>query len=131
MDEPQPSRAWIVYDGQCPFCSRYVELLRLRESLGRVELVNARHGGPIVDDVVRAGLDLDEGMILKLGDTLYHGDECIHRLALLSTPSSIFNRLNGLVFSSPMAARVLYPVLRAGRNAMLALLGRRKITRHV
>jgi hypothetical protein len=105
--------------------------LRLRESLGRVELVNARDGGPIVDDVVRAGLDLDEGMILKIGDTLYHGDECIHRLALLSTPSSTFNRLNGLIFSSPTAARVLYPVLRAGRNAVLALLGRPKITRHV
>ena len=69
MEERQPSRAWIVYDGQCPFCSRYVQLLRLRESLGRVELVNARHRGPIVDEVVRAGLDLDEGMILKLGDT--------------------------------------------------------------
>jgi DCC1-like thiol-disulfide oxidoreductase len=131
MNEPQPARAWIVYDGQCPFCSRYVQLLRLHESLGRGELVDARAGGPVVDEVVRAGLDLDDGMILKLGDTFYHGDDCIHRLALLSTPSSTFNRLNGLVFRSPTAARVLYPVLRAGRNAVLALLGRRKIARHV
>jgi predicted DCC family thiol-disulfide oxidoreductase YuxK len=126
MPRPEP-KAWIIYDGQCPFCSRYVELVRLRDSLGRVELVDARDGGPIVDEAVRAGLDLDDGMVLKLGDRLYHGDECIHMLALLSTPSSAFNRINGAIFSSRRASRLLYPALRAGRNATLRLLGRTKM----
>ena len=71
-DEPA---AWIVYDGQCPFCFRYVALLRLRETLGRVELVNAREGGPIVDEIIAAGLDLDEGMVLKMNGRLYHDDD--------------------------------------------------------
>jgi predicted DCC family thiol-disulfide oxidoreductase YuxK len=83
---PEP-KAWIIYDGQCPFCSRYVEIVRLRDSLGRVELVDAREGGPIVDEAISAGLDLDDGMVLKIGDRFYHGDECVHMLALLSTPS--------------------------------------------
>jgi len=117
----------IVYDGQCPFCSRYVKLVRLRESLGQVRLVNAREGGPLVDELRRAGLDLDEGMALKLDGRLYHGHDCIHMLALLSTPSSAFNRLNAALFRSPRAARLLYPVLRTGRNAALRLLGRSKI----
>ena len=31
------SDAWLVYDGDCPFCSRYVQYLRLREvGLGRL-----------------------------------------------------------------------------------------------
>lgn len=122
-------KAWIIYDGQCPFCSRYVDLVRLRESLGRVELVDARHGGPIVDEVVSAGLDLDDGMVLKMGDRLYHGDECIHMLALLSTPSGAFNRVNGAIFRSRTASRLLYPFLRTGRNATLRLLGRSKMNR--
>jgi predicted DCC family thiol-disulfide oxidoreductase YuxK len=126
MARPEP-KAWIIYDGQCPFCSRYVEFVRLRDSLGRVELVDARDGGPIVGEAVRAGLDLDEGMVLKLGDRLYHGDECIHMLALLSTPSSAFNRINRAIFSSQRASRLLYPLLRAGRNATLRLLGRNKM----
>ena len=50
---PEP-QAWIIYDGQCPFCSRYVRLVRLRDSLGQVELVDARNGGPIVDEAVGA-----------------------------------------------------------------------------
>jgi predicted DCC family thiol-disulfide oxidoreductase YuxK len=121
--------AWIIYDGQCPFCSRYVRLVRLRDSLGQVELVDARNGGPIVDEAVRAGLDLDDGMVLKIGDRLYHGHDCIHMLALLTTPSGAFNRINGAIFSSRKASRLLYPFLRAGRNATLRLLGRTKMNR--
>jgi predicted DCC family thiol-disulfide oxidoreductase YuxK len=119
--------AWIVYDGECPFCSRYVAMLRLRESLGPVALVNARDGGPEVEEARAAGLDLDQGMVLKLDGRLYHGDECINRLALLSTPSSAFNRINGAIFRSPTASRLLYPVLRTGRNGVLRLLGRRRL----
>ena len=63
----QRGDAWLVYDGDCPFCSRYVQYLRLRQAAGPVRLVNAREGGPLVDELQRAGLDLDEGMVLKLG----------------------------------------------------------------
>jgi len=121
------AHAWIVYDGECPFCSRYVAMLRLRESLGPIALVNARDGGPEVDEARAAGLDLDEGMVLKVDGRLYHGDDCIHRLALLSTPSGAFNRVNAAIFRSPTASKLLYPVLRTGRNAVLRLLGRRKL----
>ena len=117
----------IVYDGDCPFCSHYVRWLRLRRSLGNVRLVNAREGGPVVDELRAAGIDLDEGMVLKFEGRLYHGEECIHRLALLSTGSDLFNHLNRAIFRSSSASRVLYPVLRAGRNAVLRLRGRPKI----
>jgi predicted DCC family thiol-disulfide oxidoreductase YuxK len=119
--------AWIVYDGECPFCSRFVAMLRLRETLGSIALVNARDGGPEVEEARAAGLDLDEGMVLKFDGRLYHGDDCIHRLALLSTPSGAFNRVNAAIFRSRTASRVLYPVLRTGRNAVLRLLGRRRL----
>jgi predicted DCC family thiol-disulfide oxidoreductase YuxK len=118
---------WIVYDGQCPFCSRYVQLVRLRETLGHVELIDARKGGPQVEEARKAGLDLDDGMVLKLDGRLYHGADCIHMLALLSTPSSRFNRLNAALFRSHTTSRILYPVLRTGRNAVLRILGRSKI----
>ena len=125
--ETHGSEAWIVYDGQCPFCSRYVQLLRLRASLGHVRLIDARDSGPIGDELQRAGVDLNEGMVLKLDDRIYQGRDCIHVLALLSTPSGAFNRINAALFRSPRAARLLYPVLRAGRNGVLRLLGRSKI----
>jgi predicted DCC family thiol-disulfide oxidoreductase YuxK len=125
---PVPAgEVWLVYDGECPFCSRYVRFVRLRAALGQVKLINARDGGPVVDQAVAAGLDLDEGMALKIDDRWYHGDECIHMLALLSTRSDVFNRLNGAIFRSRAASRLLYPLLRTGRNAALRLLGRTRI----
>ena len=63
--------ASIVYDGDCPFCSRYVKLVRLREALGAVSIINAREGGPLVDEIVEAGFDLDEGMVLKVDGQLF------------------------------------------------------------
>lgn len=119
--------ATIVYDGGCPFCTAYVRLVRLREAIGPVRLVDAREGGPIVDEIAAAKLDLDDGMVLKLDGVLYHGDECLNRLALLSTSSGAFNRINAWMFRNPLAARLAYPVLRAGRNLALRLLGRQKL----
>jgi predicted DCC family thiol-disulfide oxidoreductase YuxK len=120
------SEAWLVYDGECPFCSRYVRLVRIRDNV-RLHLINAREGGPLVREMREAGLDLNEGMVLKMGDRYYHGADCIHILAVLSTPSSTFNRVNARIFRSPSLSRLLYPMLRSGRNAVLALLGREKI----
>ena len=74
-----------------------------------------------------AGYDLDEGMVLKYGGRTYHGADCIMMLAMLSTPVGPFNRVNAAIFRSPTASRLLYPVLRTGRNAVLRLLGRTRI----
>jgi hypothetical protein len=65
--------------------------------------------------------------VLHLQGALYHGAECMHRLALLSTRSSLLNRINARIFSHAATARLLYPWLRAGRNAVLMALGRTKI----
>lgn len=118
---------YVIYDGDCPFCSAYVKMVRLREAAGKVELLNAREPHPIVDEVVAAGFNLDEGMALKIGDEILHGDAVIHRLALMTGPSSIFNRLNWWIFRSPTRSRLLYPWMRGGRNLALRLLGRRKL----
>jgi predicted DCC family thiol-disulfide oxidoreductase YuxK len=125
--QPDPPPPWLVYDGECPFCSAYVRMLRLRETAGAVRLVNARDGGPEVAAARAAGLDLDEGMVLNVGGRLLHGDECIHALALMTTPSGPFNRLTHWVFRSERRSRLLYPWLRVGRNATLRLLGRRRM----
>ncbi|MEM6354928.1 MAG: DCC1-like thiol-disulfide oxidoreductase family protein [Pseudomonadota bacterium] len=118
---------WLLYDGDCPFCSRFAAYTRLRETVGSVRLVNAREGGPEAAEARAAGYVIDEGMVLKLDGRLYYGDDCLNRLALLSSRSGIFNRLNYWAFSSPTLARISYPVLKTGRALVLRLLGREKM----
>lgn len=117
----------LVYDGQCPFCANYARLVRLRGTVGHLQLVDAREAPAIMDEISRAGLDIDQGMVLKLNGKLYHGDDAMHRVALMSSRSGIFNRLNHWIFRSPTRARLLYPPLRAIRNLVIKGLGRKPI----
>jgi predicted DCC family thiol-disulfide oxidoreductase YuxK len=120
--------AVVIYDGECPFCSRFVAFQRLRESIGPVTLIDARQRPDLVRDFEAAGMPLDQGMALIMGGQVYYGADCINRLALLSSRSGVFNRLNALIFQSPTVSRLLYPALRAGRNATLRILGHSKLT---
>ena len=120
--------SYIVYDGDCPFCTRYVKMLRLRAAVGSVEVVDARSDHPVVSFLHEREIDLDEGMALVQDGQISVGDVCIHKIALLTTPSDTFNRLNARIFRSATASRLLYPILRSFRNITLRALGRRKIS---
>ncbi len=117
----------IIYDGECPFCSRYVAMVRLRENFGVVELVDARSDHPLVAEILAEGWNFNDGMALVQEDIRYFGPDCMNRLALLSTGSGLFNRINALLFRSKGASRLLYPVLKHGRNLTLRLMGRKPI----
>ncbi len=117
----------LVYDKQCPACDYYCNLVRIRESAGRLVLMDARDGGPIMDEITTAGLDIDQGMVLKAGSTLYYGSDAIHVLSLMGTKSSLFNRITYRCFKYRPVAKVLYSVLRACRNLLLKFLGKTKI----
>jgi predicted DCC family thiol-disulfide oxidoreductase YuxK len=117
----------VIYDGACPFCSSYVRLVRLREAVGPVRLTNAREGGPEVEAARRAGLDLDTGMALIYGGRFYHGAECLTLLSALSSASGPLNRALARAFRDPRRARLLYPLLRLGRNAALWILRRGRL----
>ena len=75
----------VVYDKQCPACDYYCNLVRIRESVGRLVLVDARDGGPIMEEITAKGLDIDQGMVVKVGEQLYYGSDAIHALALMGT----------------------------------------------
>jgi len=123
MSDPD-SEIWIVYDGECPFCSSYVRLYRLRELAGRVLLVDAREPHPVLGEVRARGFDLDEGMVVKAAGRFYHGAEAMQILAILGAGSGLFNALNRAIFRHPRLARALYPWMVRGRLATLRLLGR-------
>ena len=117
----------LVYDKQCPLCENYCRLARIRESVGELKLVDARGASAVMDEITAQGLNIDQGMVLKMGERLYYGSDAIHALALISSRSGIFNRLNYWMFKSPILSRLLYPVFRFFRNLLLKLLRKTKI----
>lgn len=117
----------LVYDKECPACDNYCRLVRIREDIGELVLVDARDPSPILDEITALGWDIDQGMVLKLEQQLYYGSDAIHMLSLLGSRSGVFNRLNYWLFKSKRLSHLLYPLLRALRNLLLKLLGKTKI----
>lgn len=117
----------LVYDRECPVCDAYCRAVRGSESLPGLRLVNAREDTPVMADISLQGLDIDEGMVLKLDGALYYGADAIHALAAMGSTTGAFNRINRWLFGSRSRARMLYPLLRSGRNLLLKALGRTRI----
>tara|TARA_Y100000589_G_C27069057_1_gene594580 strand:- start:36 stop:395 length:360 start_codon:yes stop_codon:yes gene_type:complete len=117
----------IIYDGECPFCSKYVRLIQLKKTLGYVELINAREDPTIKEKLKRLSIDINQGMVLIDGEDIYFAEDCIHRLALLSTSSTFFNRINKFIFKNKIISKILYPIMKTGRNFILFILKRKQI----
>ncbi len=117
----------LVYDGECPACDFYCRRIRIDETAGELRLIDARNDSKVVQEITDAGLDIDQGMVLKVGNNLYYGSDAINALALISTKSGWFNRLSYYCFRSQRVSKILYPVLRACRNLLLKILGKKKI----
>lgn len=126
-DEKMPEEILLVYDKECPACNAYCQIVRIRESVGELKIVDARENSEIMNEITAEGLDIDQGMVLKMGGQLYYGSDAIHALALVGSRSGIFNRANYWIFKSKMLSSMLYPVLKFSRNLLLKILGKTKI----
>jgi len=117
----------LVYDKECPACDNYCQVVKIRESVGELVIISARDDHAVIDEITELGLDIDQGMVLKIGGRIYYGPDAIHALALISSRSGMFNKINYWVFKSKSLSRVLYPVLKFFRNTLLKTLGVKKI----
>ena len=123
------SRIVVVYDGDCPLCSAYVKVTRLGKAVGRPTLVNARERPELVKALAERDVNLDEGMAVYYQGRLYVGSEAVNLLAVLTTPVDLANRVAAAVFGRPALARLLYPLLRTGRNLLLKFKNIPRLTR--
>ena len=114
----------IFYDGECPFCTKYVTVLRLRDAVGAVELVDLRGDPDARARFAEKGLDTDKGMIVETPGKVLHGADAMNALSMMSTGSGVLNAAAALIFRHRLLALILYPLLRAGRNVTLFILGR-------
>jgi predicted DCC family thiol-disulfide oxidoreductase YuxK len=118
----------LIYDGECPVCTAYSCSVDVDEGKASgIRRINARSDDALVKQAKEAGVDLDEGMVVLHEGKMYHGADALNIMARLAPERGLRNRLNRLLFSNATASRLSYPLLRAGRNTLLKLLGRKKI----
>lgn len=119
--------SYLLYDGACPFCARYVYYTRAKDAFGGLKLLDAREYPELVRYWRSQGLELNDGMLLVTNGNTFYGDEALNALALASTGSGLFNRINSLIFRHGWASRKIYPIMRTGRNIALRIIGRSRL----
>lgn len=124
---PLGATPWVLYDGECPFCSAYSRFARISAALPGLRMLNAHDAGPELDLVKTLGLDLDEGMVLQEGGTLYFGRACMHRLSQLANERRLPNKVIGAMTRPGRAGEAVYKTLVRLRQATLFLLGRKRL----
>jgi len=127
IDELRAGPPTVVYDGACPFCTAYSKLVQLRESVGPARLLNARDLDPALLTALERRYNLDKGMLFVHDGTIYHGNDAVYQIALLSSDSTFLRRLSAWALSKPWVAAALYPLLRLGRNTAIWLRGAGRI----
>ena len=115
------SKLLFIYDGQCPFCNQFAELLELKANLPNIQVKNARnHPFEIPKNY---DMDLKGAILIKDGEMLY-GAEAINCItSQIKNPSDSLLKLLVLIFTSRNRANFLFPALLIARRIALLIKG--------
>jgi predicted DCC family thiol-disulfide oxidoreductase YuxK len=117
----------VIYDGDCPICTAYVQMHRLREDGRNIRLVDARKHPDVVEDYARRGVDLNRDFVLKVDGAEYIGGAAMFALSSIAVSNAFIRGINARLFASSTMSRAIYTVLRVSRWTLLLLMGRKPI----
>ena len=111
-----------IYDGECPFCNHFAELLEIKSKIKNIEILDGRKNLTLINSLLKKGYDLDKGAILLKDENIFHGAEAINTICKqVKNPSSNLLLLLSKVFKSTKRTNLLFPLLvRARRVALIS-----------
>ena len=111
-----------IYDGKCPFCNHFAELLEIKSKITNIEILDGRKNLTLINSLFDKGYDLDKGAILLKDEEIFHGAEAINTICQhIKNPSSSLLLLLSRLFKSTKRTKLLFPLLvRARRFALIA-----------
>jgi hypothetical protein len=113
-------KAYLFYDGECPFCNQYAKFKELRECID-IELFDARKN--LLWKEINPNLNLDDGIILLLKEdsTILQGVEAISYLDNICIFKSLIFKMQKFIFSNKFLAPFVYSTLKLLRKIALYL----------
>ena len=111
-----------IYDGECPFCNHFAELLEIKSKINNIKILDGRKNLSIISSLLEKGYDLDKGAILLKDDDIFHGAKAINVICKeVNNPSSNLLKILSSVFKSNKRTKLLFPfLLRARRFALIS-----------
>ena len=114
-----------IYDGECPFCHHFAQLLELKSSLPEFEILDGRKNLALLSQLYYQGYDLNKGAILINNENIMHGADAISWICSeIKEPSDSLLELLRILFTSNKRTNFLFPFLLWGRRLSLTLKGK-------
>ena len=116
------SKFTFIYDGECPFCNHFAELIEIISKIPNIKILDGRKNLTIVNSLLEKGFDLDKGAILLQDEDIFHGAEAINTICKhIKNPTSSLLLVLSRLFKSQKRTKVLFPLLvRARRFALIS-----------
>ena len=113
-----------IYDGECPFCNHFAELLELKSQLNNLQILDGRKNKSLLKELSKKGYDLDNGAILLKDEKIYHGSSAINYVcSQIHKPTDKLLKLLSLTFKSKTRTNLIFPFLVRARRLVLIAKG--------
>ena len=114
-----------IYDGECPFCNHFAELLDLKSSIPSLQIIDGRKNLDQLTQLYKDGYDLNNGAILIDNGKIWHGADAISWVcSQIKEPNDSLLELLRIIFASKKRSKLLFPFLLWGRRASLSFKGK-------
>ena len=114
-----------IYDGECPFCNHFAQLLELKSSIPSLEISDGRENLAILTKLYKQGYDLNNGAILIKNGEIKHGADAINWICSeIKEPNDSLLEILRIIFSSKKRSKSLFPFLLWARRILLTLKGK-------
>ena len=118
-------KSLFIYDGECPFCNHFAQLLELKSSLPGIEIIDGRKNLSLLSQLYKQGYDLNKGAILISNEKIRHGADAINWICSeIKEPSDSLLEVLRIIFTSNKRTNFLFPFLLWGRRFSLTLKGK-------
>ena len=119
------NKSLFIYDGECPFCNHFAQLLELKSSLPAFQILDGRKNLALLSQLYKQGYDLNKGAILISNKNIMHGADAINWICSeITEPSDSLLEFLRIIFSSKKSTNILFPFLLWGRRLSLTLKGK-------
>ena len=109
-----------IYDGECPFCNHFAELLELKSKINDIRILDARKNPVLIKELLDKGFDIDQGAVLYHKDKIFHGYEAINTICnQINNPSSKLLEILSITFKSSKRTKFIFPFLVTARRLAL------------
>tara|TARA_Y100001970_G_C14258583_1_gene877595 strand:+ start:13034 stop:13435 length:402 start_codon:yes stop_codon:yes gene_type:complete len=113
-----------IFDGDCPFCNYFGELLELRTKLNNLEILDGRKNLPLLTKLLKQGYDINNGAILIMDKQILSGANAISFIcSKIDNPSMGLLKVISLIFKSKKRSSLIFPILVISRRIILFLKG--------